>query len=160
MADEIKSMGLDEFKATRPDLVEKLTAEKEAAHKEALAATVKSERERAAKIVHDAIAFKMPEEAEKLVGGDLSLAEAGLKLKDAKIAALEAAAPQAPGPDAEPATGGGGGDTLTDEQRWEKDPKVREEFGDDEAGKKAFLAYRQAEKAGRVRLYKGEKLPD
>jgi len=109
------------------------------------------ERERARGIVAEAMALGLADRADALVADGVTLAEARVKLRDVKLAALKAAAPAPVGSEATPAQIHA---SLPAAERakmeFGSNPAVREEFPNAET----YDAWLRAEARDAVRLYR------
>lgn len=172
----IADLSLSDLKAERPDLVTALRTEVEeeieisgfaeeiaAEHKAAIVAAIKAEQARAAGIFADAVAIagdratpeaklEFAEIGKELIARGTSLAEAKIELRDRKLKAIQAAAPDSPGPDGDPETQfvGAGKGPKTEEQlkeEYAKSEKLQAQYETADI----YLAYLRGTGAGRIK---------
>ena len=161
-------MGLEELKlealrAERPDLLKQIEEPAGAAGAEA---ALKAERERVALVHRNAAEFAEFEGKAELVRAHIekgvSPEQAMLAMREARLKAVEEAAPASPGPNPAPeetraSLAGLQGEELY-KAEWEKGTKeepveqLRQEFGDDKDALNAYCAYRRAEDKGLVEI--------
>ncbi len=154
---EIDALTSDQLRTQRPDLIAEITAASARATAAETAAQISTaiadERRRCATIADKAATFGLPHLASDLIQDGLSAEVATDKLKDAKIEALTRNAPTPPGPSDDPEPPPPSDTPEAWERDWNRDPLLRAEFNN---RKSTFLAYCDARRAGRVRIYNRE----
>ena len=158
---ELDKLTVKILEKDRPDLVEQIeakltksitaSAEKEKGEqlKAARQEGIDAERKRAVSIAQEANKFGLPEQVSKLIAEGVDEIGALMRLKDARIEALQKGTPSSPGPSNDQES-----ESLSvedkHEKEWSKSAELRTEFLND---KDVYLSYCKAKDEGRAKIH-------